>query len=122
MSPKDLLKKYETALSSQNWNAVEPLMHKDICVTFSNGTYKGINEVRAVFERNFSAIKEEQYIISNMHWAHSNDTNAVCLYDFNWQGIINGELCSGGGRGTSVLIYNDKKWQIITEHLGPFAS
>ncbi len=45
-----------------------------------------------------------------------------CLYDFNWQGIIEGEKCSGGGRGTSVLILEDGQWKIITEHLGPFAS
>lgn len=122
MSPKNLLKQYENALASQNWNAVEPLMHKDICVTFSNGTYKGIDEVRSVFERNFSSIKEEQYSISNIHWVHSTDTHAICLYDFHWEGMINGEHCSGGGRGTSVLIYSDKKWKIITEHLGSFAS
>ena len=122
MSPKDLLKLYEAALSSQNWHGVEPLLHKDICVTFSNGTYKGINEVRAVFERNFASIKEEQYTISNTHWFHSNNTHAICLYDFNWQVIINREHCTGVRRGTSVMQCTQGKWQIITEHLGPFAA
>ena len=122
MNPEEVLKKYELALASQDWSSVEPLMHKDICVTFSNGTFKGISEVKSVFENNFDSIKDEKYEISNLHWAHISDTQAVCLYDFNWQGIIEDEMCSGGGRGTSVLILDGGQWKIITEHLGPFAS
>ena len=122
MSHQDTLKKYERALASQDWNSVEPLMHKDVCVTFSNGTFKGLNEVRGVFESNFGSIQDEKYEISNIHWAYVSNTEAVCLYDFNWKGIIEGEMCSGGGRGTSVLIVEDDQWKIITEHLGPFAS
>ena len=122
MSPQDTMKKYEHALASQDWKSVEPLMHNDVCVTFSNGTFKGLNEVKGVFEKNFASIQEEQYEISNLHWAHISTTEAVCLYDFNWQGIIEGEKCSGGGRGTSVLVLENSQWKIITEHLGPFAS
>jgi hypothetical protein len=107
LSPQDTLKKYELALASQDWQSVEPLMHEDVCVTFSNGTYNGLNEVRGVFKSNFASIQEQEYEISNLHWAHISDTKAVCLYDFNWQGIIEGERCSDGGRGTSVLIYEN---------------
>lgn len=121
MTPESLLKQYELALSSQSWGRVEPLMHKDVCVTFSNGTFKGISDVRSVFVSNFSSIKDEEYKISNVHWAYKSETEAVCLYQFNWKGIINGEMCSGAGRGTSVLVFDDERWQIITEHLGPNA-
>ncbi len=122
MTPQNTMKKYERALASQDWGLVEPLLHRDICVTFSNGTYKGLHEVKSVFESNFASIKDEKYAISNLHWAHISNTSAVCLYEFNWKGMINGELCSGGGRGTSVLIFEDEQWQIMTEHLGPNAS
>lgn len=121
MTPESLLKQYELALSSQSWSRVEPLMHKNVCVTFSNGTFKGISDVRSVFVSNFSSIKDEEYKISNVHWAYKSETEAVCLYQFNWKGIINGEMCSGAGRGTSVLVFDDERWQIITEHLGPNA-
>lgn len=121
MTPESLLKQYELALSSQSWGRVEPLMHKDVCVTFSNGTFKGISDVRSVFVSNFSSIKDEEYKISNVHWAYKSETEAVCLYQFNWKGIIDGEMCSGAGRGTSVLVFDDQRWQIITEHLGPNA-
>ena len=97
-------------------------MHDDVCVTFNNGTYKGVIEVQEVFESNFCAIKGEQYTISNEHWVHVSKTSAVCLYHFQWTGLIKGERCSGGGRGTTVLVFNDGQWRIITEHLGPHAA
>ncbi|MFQ3230758.1 MAG: hypothetical protein ACI9DO_002135 [Reinekea sp.] len=119
MTPQEALQKYELAIASQSWASIEPLMHQDVCVTFSDGTYKGLQEVKSAFERNFALIIDEEYKISNVHWAYISNTEAVCLLNFNWKGIIDGELCSGGGRGTSVLIKNNGKWQIITEHLGP---
>jgi len=122
LNPQEVLKKYELALASQNWESVEPLMHKDVSVTFSNGTFKGLDEVKAVFESNFASIKDEEYEISDTHWPLISTTSAVCLYNFNWKGLIDGELCSGAGRGTSVLICENDQWQIITEHLGPNAS
>jgi hypothetical protein len=119
LTPQEALQKYELAIASQSWASIEPLMHQDVCVTFSDGTYKGLQEVKSAFERNFALIIDEKYKISNVHWAYISNTEAVCLLNFNWKGIIDGELCSGGGRGTSVLIKNNGKWQIITEHLGP---
>ncbi|NVK73436.1 nuclear transport factor 2 family protein [Marinomonas sp. CT5] len=122
MTPQETLKQYEQALATQSWDAVEPLMHNDVCVTFLNGTFKGLEEVKSVFVTNFASIQEEQYEISNTHWVYTSNTNAVCLYDFSWRGMIDGEWCSGGGRGTSVLIFEGHQWKIITEHLGPYAS
>lgn len=121
MTPHQLLKAYEAALCSQQWSPVEPLMHDDICVTFTNGTFKGLKEVQGIFEKNFSLIKEEKYSISNIHWALHSASQAVCLYEFNWEGIIDGQHCSGGGRGTSVLVCTNNQWKIIAEHLGPQA-
>jgi len=77
MTPQDLMGKYEKALESQKWQKVEPLMDNDICVTFSTGTFKGKQEVKQVFEKNFSLIKEEKYSISNLYW------DFIGVRDFN---------------------------------------
>lgn len=122
MSAQELLEEYEKALSTQTWGLVKPLIHNKACMTFSSGTYKGIKEIQQIFEHNFNLIKGEQYRVSNVHWLLSNQINAACVYEFNWQGIINGEHCAGGGRGTCVMQCTQGKWQIITEHLGPFAA
>ena len=124
MTAEDFVRAYEMALASQQWSAVEPLLHPDVCVTFSTGAvHKGKPAVRAAFERNFAAIQEESYRISNVHWAICSTSLAVYLFDFAWSGIIAGRAASGGGRGTGVLVRGgDGAWQLVAEHLGPAAA
>jgi ketosteroid isomerase-like protein len=95
-------------------------VHEDACVTFSSGmVHKGKIEVRKAFEKNFSLIKDESYFITNVHWVMKHNDIAVYLFDFNWSGIINDKPASGAGRGSSVIIYENDKWQLLVEHLGP---
>jgi len=123
MTPEDFIHAYETALASQDWAQVDPLVHTDACVTFSNGTvHKGKSAVQAAFEKNFSLIKDEKYSISNVHWVLKNNETAVYLFEFQWSGVIGGKPAQGAGRGTSVLINTDGKWQLLIEHLGPKSS
>ena len=120
MSAEEFIRAYEQALASQDWGKVNPLVHENACVTFSNGSvHKGKVEVRSAFEKNFSLIKDEKYSISNVHWVKKDSETAVYLFDFSWSGIINDKPASGVGRGTSVLIKENDKWQLLVEHLGP---
>lgn len=120
MSPEDFIPAYERALATQQWAAVEPLVHRDVCVTFSTGTvHKGLAAVQAAFEANFAAIDDETYRIENVHWVLCTDVTAVFLFDFHWAGRIDGCDASGAGRGTSVLICEGDVWKLIAEHLGP---
>src|SRR4030095_14991189 len=114
MEPEDFIRAYEHALTTQDWNQVEPLVHKDACVTFSNGTvHKGKFAVQKAFETNFSLIKDEQYSISNVHWVMKGTETAVYLFEFNWSGIINEKTASGSGRGTCVLTKEVDKWLLL---------
>lgn len=120
MKPEDFIRAYEQALGTQNWRDVEPLVHDEACVTFSNGSvHKGRAEVKAAFEKNFSLIKDETYSMTDVHWVLKSDLTAAYLFEFNWSGIINGKAAQGAGRGTSVLINEAGTWQLLVEHLGP---
>ena len=120
MTPEEFIKNYEQALSTQDWSRVQPLMHEDVCVTFSNGAvHKGMIEVRKAFEKNFSLIKDESYFITNVHWVMKNNQIAVYLFDFNWNGMINDKPASGSGRGSAVIVNENDKWKLLLEHLGP---
>jgi len=121
MTPQIRLQAYAQALATQQWENISPFMHPDICVTFSEGTHKGIDAVEAAFRKTFALIQDETYTISNTHWIRSDENMAVCIYNFHWSGLINGQMASGGGRGTSVLVNEDGNWLILTEHLGPNA-
>ena len=123
MEPEEFIRDYEHALATQDWSQVEPLVHNDACVTFSNGAvHKSKSEVQKAFETNFSLIKDEQYSISNVHWVMKSPEMAVYLFEFNWSGIINEKSASGSGRGTSVLVKEADWWLLLVEHLGPKAS
>lgn len=120
MTAADFVRRYEAALATQEWEEVSPLLHFNASVTFSDGSvHKGKAAVRAAFERNFQAIAEENYRITNVHWLLDSDDTAVYMFDFHWSGKINGHDASGAGKGTSVLIRDDDQWKLLTEHLGP---
>ena len=122
MTPQQFTIAYEQALASQDWAKVAPLIHPTACVTFSNGmVHKGKEAIKAAFERNFSLIKSEKYLVSNIKWLLQSESMAVYLFDFHWKGFINGNLMEGAGRGTSVLVKEESKWHLLTEHLGPKA-
>jgi ketosteroid isomerase-like protein len=122
MTPDDLLRAYEAALATQDWEHVEPLMHPDVAVTFSNGKhFKGRNAVERAFRENFSLIEDEHYEISNVHWLANGSCHAACTYEFRWSGLIDGRPASGTGRATSVLTNEGDTWLILAEHLGPRA-
>ena len=119
MTPEDFIRAYAQALGSQSWNEVDPLIHDDACVTFSNGTvHKGKADVKSAFERNFSLIKDEKYSITNVHWVIKGTEMAVYLFDYQWSGIIGGKAANGSGRGSSVLINENGRWKLLIEHLG----
>lgn len=119
MTAEDFVKNYEGALATQRWENVQPLMHKNVCVTFSNGAvHEGRAAVKVAFERNFELIKNELYKVENIRWLLNNESTAVYLFDFSWKGIINGQSIEGSGIGTSVLVQEGGKWVLLTEHLG----
>ena len=65
MKPQDFIKNYEAALASQNWKNVQPLIHENACVIFSNGKINmGKSAIKTAFETNFSLIKNEAYQIT----------------------------------------------------------
>jgi ketosteroid isomerase-like protein len=120
MTPEEFIQGYEQALASQTWSRVEPLVHPEACVTFSNGAaHKGRQAMQAAFEKNFASIKDETYSMTNVHWVMKTDETAVYLFDFHWSGIINDKPASGSGRGTSVIVREGDQWLLLVEHLGP---
>jgi len=120
MRCEDFLEAYESALGTQDWEAVSPLIHEDVCVTFSDGAcHIGKAAVKKAFERNFSLIQDEEYRTSAVHWVIRTGNFAVCVYDFQWRGVVDGEDAGGSGRGTIVLVKDEGAWGLIAEQLSP---
>lgn len=113
----EFIKAYENATNSHNFSNVEPLVSEDAVYYFSEGTYRGKEAIKAIFEKNWSTIKEEVYEIKEVEWILRTETSAACVYKFYWKGFYKGEYREGSGRGTNVLHFKDNSWKIVHEHL-----
>lgn len=119
MTPENFIINYQSALASQDWLVVSPLIMAEASVTFSDGSvHSGKIAIQAAYERNFNAIKSEKYSILNVSWLRKEKDFAVYQFDFEWSGFFHDELVSGSGIGTSVIIRTQEKWMLLTEHLG----
>ena len=111
------MQRYALALCSQDWSKVDPVIHNNACVQFSEGTYIEKARVKTAFERVFDLIQEETYATSNVKWIEMSAELAVCIYTFAWSAFHGKE--ASGGRKTSVLKREKGNWQLMIEHLGP---
>lgn len=119
MSPENFIKSYESQLSTQNWHNVEPLISENASVIFSDGSlHLGKDKIKKAFQKNFSTIKSEKYAIENVQWLIKEQNCAAYIFEFHWSGYIDKKLISGSGIGTSVIVKNGNRWQLLAEQLG----
>jgi ketosteroid isomerase-like protein len=120
-TPEQALVDYEAALATGRLELIEQFIDDDACFLFSDGTYIGRKAIRDAIAHTFATIKDETYKISNVQWIYQSSEAALCTYLFHWSGTIDGQLCAGEGRGTSLLTRSSSGWRIKHEHLGPKA-
>lgn len=117
MSARNALKAYEDRINRHDFDLLTDLIAPDATFWFSDGTHRGIAEIRAAFERTWTALADETYWLDQLDWIAEGDSAASCTYRFNWKTTIDGKPASGSGRGTTVLKRVDDRWWIVHEHL-----
>jgi ketosteroid isomerase-like protein len=117
--PAAFMAAYQQAASSHDLDRVMRMIAADATYWFTDGSYRGLAEIRAAIEQTFAVIQDEVYEISDLQWAVLAAEHAVCHYRFWWRGIVDGQIRSGQGRGTNVLVLQDGMWKIKHEHLSP---
>lgn len=113
----DFIKKYEDLTNRCNFDLLVPFIDEHAIYWFSNGTYHGIADIRKAFEETWKTIQNETYTITDVEWLVSNENDAVCIYNFYSDGMVNGKRQEYAGRGTNVFKKVKGKWKIIHEHL-----
>jgi ketosteroid isomerase-like protein len=117
-TPDEFMRLYEQATQSHNLEATLALIDEEAIYLFSDqSTHAGKQAIEQALRHNFVTIQDETYRISNLTWIARSAEVAVCIYDFAWSGLINGQPASGSGRGTSVLQRHGESWRMIHEHL-----
>lgn len=116
MTARETLAAYERVINAHDFDLLLELIAPDATFWFSDGTHRGIEDIRAAFERTWAAFgPDEHYWLDQHEWIAEGDTAAACIYRYNWRS--GGQ--SGSGRGTNVLSRRDGRWQIVHEHLSP---
>ncbi|WP_069766326.1 nuclear transport factor 2 family protein [Streptomyces sp. LUP47B] len=108
---------YERANNIHDISRVVPFIAEDAVYWFSDGSHRGIEEIRSAIEKTFAGILDEVYEVRELEWPVLTADVAVCRYLFAWTGVVNGELRSGQGRGTNVIVRRDGKLKMLHEHL-----
>jgi ketosteroid isomerase-like protein len=108
---------YERAANSHDVRQVLPLIANDATYWFTDGSYRGREEIAGALARTFAAIHDEVYEIQELAWVVATGEHAACRYLFSWRGVVDGQPSSGRGRGTNVLVRRDGDWQVQHEHL-----
>ncbi len=104
------MRAYEEANNRRDIGRVGQMIAEDATYWFSDGSYRGLDEVTAAIERTFLTIKDEVYKIEQVEWVVLTAGHAACRYRFSWTGVIDGQprsagaaartcSCSGAGSG-----------------------
>lgn len=113
------LNKYIEATNSHNFDNVVKCIDKNAIYWFSNKNCSTTEDIRSFFTNTWNIIKEEKYTAENCEWIAVSDSVATCIYNYKWEGIIDGVKKNGGGRATNIFRKTDGYWLLIHEHLSP---
>jgi len=118
MTPAEFIREYETSGRTGGIEHTLQLIDEDAVYWFSDGTsHVGKPAVERAIRKNFEAIRDETYRITDVVWVAQSADIAVCVYRFHWSGVLRGAPASGSGRGTSVLTRKGDSWVVVHEHL-----
>lgn len=117
MTPVDFLRLYEQETNTHRFERLAPLIADNAVYWFSDGSFHGKAAIKAAIEKTWQTIQDEDYTLENIQWLVNTENVAVCIYQFRWQGKVEGQIRQGAGRGTSVLEKFNGNWQVVHEHL-----
>lgn len=117
MTPEAFLHEYEQRTNTHRFEEVATLIADTAVYWFNDGSFQGKDAIKQAFEKTWAFIQDEHYAIEHRQWLVEDQQSAICIYLFRWQGIVEGQLMQGMGRGTSVLKKVNSQWKVIHEHL-----
>ena len=116
---KEPLKQYIEATNTHDFDVVERYVHQNAVYIFNGNEMKGLENIRAYFEKTWSRVKDEEYWATDIEWLHEDENTMVCLYRYHYKGYFDGKLVEGSGQATNVFIkcLSTNQWKLLHEHL-----
>ena len=108
---------YEKKANTKDFDQIKHLIDEGAIFWFSDGSFKGLEEIRIAFEKTWNSLQNEIYKIYDLEWIVQSDQSAVCIYKFSSESTMNDKRVTFFGRGTNILIKKSGIWRVIHEHL-----
>ena len=114
----DFIKQYELAANSRDFSKVSELIHPNAIFIFPDGKYIGRETIRSAFEKTWSLENSgDDFNLSDIKILCADTESATITFQYHWTVLIDDQPHKITGRGTSVIVKNNTKLQIIHEHL-----
>lgn len=114
----EFLAAFERAQGSRDFDRVGPLLHPDAMFRFTEGDFRGIDEIRNAFEATWAPeVADEEYRMVDIEVRHLDQTAAVATFGWRWSGTGSDGPFQIEGRGTTVLVRHEDGLRLMVEHL-----
>ena len=109
---------YEQATNSHDIDRVAPMIAEDATYWFSDGSHRGLEEIKVAIERTFATIHDEVYEITDLAWrgaergARSVPVPLLVDGRDRWPAPLRPR-----SRQPNVIVRRDGEWRMLHEHL-----
>jgi len=118
-TPEAAFERYRALINTHDFEQLaEAVIAPEALFVFTDKTHRGVDEIRAAFNRTWSVLPDEVYTMSDAQWLTRDRESALVVFRYSYRGTTkNGQLLSGGGHGTNLYKRTPAGWRLAYEHL-----
>lgn len=118
-TPEAAFDRYRALINTHDFDKLaEFVIAPDALFVFTDKTHRGMDEVRAAFNRTWSILPDEVYSMTNAEWLSKDENSALVVFRYSYRGTTReGKSLSGGGHGTNLYKRTPAGWRLVYEHL-----
>lgn len=118
-TPEAAFERYRELINTHDFDRLaEEVVADDALFVFTDKVHRGMDEVRAAFNRTWSVLPDEVYTMTDAEWLTRDRDSAVVVFRYSYKGTLkNGQTLSGGGHGTNLYKRTPAGWRLAYEHL-----
>ena len=111
--------RYRTLINTHDFDQLAAsVIAPDALFVFTDKAHRGLEEVRAAFNRTWSVLPDEVYTMTGAQWLAQDVTSALVVFRYDYRGTTKeGLALSGGGHGTNLYKKTPSGWRLAYEHL-----
>lgn len=118
-TPEAAFERYRTLINTHEFERLaEAVIAPDALFVFTDKTHRGMEEIRAAFNRTWQTLPDEVYTMGDAQWLARDRDSALVVFRYSYRGTTpTGQLLTGGGHGTNLYKRTPAGWRLAYEHL-----